>query len=138
MDYVRDTLPKKLIAIDPVDDAATKIGLGWRVLEKGQSNKIEGREACTGFLRKVVDALLEEIFESLKAFDRLSTLTRLVANCEKANAKTDHWKRTSAAVLGLHGDQPGTVDRYVEQASKFAGASIASRCWCQYRKPHSD
>jgi len=127
MDYVRDTLPKELIAIDPVDDAATKIGLGWRVLEKGQSNKIEGREACTGFLRKVVDALLAEIFEALKAFDRLSALTRLVANCEKANAKTDHWKRTSAAVLGLHGDQPGTVDRYVEQVSKFTGASIASR-----------
>jgi hypothetical protein len=74
-----------------------------------------------------INALLAEIFEALKAFDRLSALTRLVANCEKANAKTDHWKRTSAAVLGLHGDQPGTVDRYVEQASKFAGASIASR-----------
>ena len=28
---------------------------------------------------------------------------------------------------GLHGDEPGTVDRYVEQMSKFAGASIASR-----------
>lgn len=127
MDYVRDTLPKELIAIDPVDDAATKIGLGWRVLEKGQSNKIEGREACTGFLGKVVDALLAEIFEALKAFDRLSTLTRLVANCEKANAEEGHWKRTSAAVLGLHGDEPSTVDRYVEQLSKFAGAGIASR-----------
>jgi hypothetical protein len=50
-----------------------------------------------------------------------------VANCEKANAEEDHWKRTSAAVLGLHGDEPGTVDRYVEQLSKFAGAGIASR-----------
>jgi hypothetical protein len=127
MDYVRDTLPKKLIAIDPVDDAATKIGLGWRVLEKGQRNKIIGREACTDFLGKVVDALLGEIFEALKAFDRLSALMHLVANCEKANAEEDHWKRTSAAVLGLHGDEPGTVDRYVEQMSKFAGANIASR-----------
>lgn len=127
MDYVRDTLPKELIAIDPIDDAATKIGLGWRVLEKGQSNKIEGREACTGFLEKVVDALLAEIFEALNVFNRLSTLTRLVANCEKANAEKDHWKRTSAAVLGLHSDEPVTVDRYVEQLSKFAGADIASR-----------
>jgi hypothetical protein len=127
VDYIRDTLPKELIAIDPIDDAATKIGLGWRVLKKGQSNKIEGREACTGFLGKVVDALLAEIFEALKAFDRLSALTRLVANCEKANAEEEHWRRTSAAVLGLHGDEPGTVDRYVEQMSKFAGAGIASR-----------
>ncbi|WP_173200636.1 hypothetical protein [Geobacter sp. SVR] len=127
MDYVRDTLPKKLIAIDSVDDAAMKIGLGWRVLKKGQSNKIEGKEACTDFLGKVVDVLLSEIIELLKTFDRISALRRLVANCEKANTEEDHWKRTSAAVLGLHGDEPGTVDRYVEQMSKFAGANIASR-----------
>ena len=80
-----------------------------------------------GFSWKVVDALLIEIFETLEAFDRLSSLTRLVADCEKANAEEDHSKRTSAAVLGLHGDEPSTVDRYVEQMSKFAGAGITSR-----------
>ncbi len=127
IDYIRDTLPKKLIAIDPVDDAATRIGLGGRVLEKGQSNKIEGREACTVFLGKVVDTLLAEIFEALAAFSRLSTLKRLVANCEKANAEEDHWKRTSAAVPGLHGNEPDTTDRFIKQLSKFAGAAIASR-----------
>lgn len=127
MDYVRDTLPKELIAIDSIDDAVTKIGLGWRILGKGQSNKIEDREACTDFLRKVVDALLAEIFELLKAFDRFSTLKRLVANCEKADAEKDHWKRTSAAVLGLHSAESDTADRYVEQLSKFAGAGLASR-----------
>lgn len=127
MDYVQDTLPKELVTIDPVDDAAAKIGLGWRALEKGQCNKIEGREACTDFLRNVVDALLSEILMALKEFNRFSALTRLVANCEKANAEEDHWKRTSAAVLGLHGDEQGTVDRYVEQMSKLAGAGIASR-----------
>lgn len=127
MDYVRDTLPQKLITVDPVDDAALKIGLGWRVLERGQSNKIEGIEVCTRFLEKVVDVLLAETVEALKSFNRLSALTRLVGNCEKANAEEDHWKRTSAAILGLHGREPGTVERYVEQMSKFAGANIASR-----------
>jgi len=126
-DYVRDTLPKELIAVDSIDDAATKIGLGGQVLKKGQSNKIEGKKACTDFLMKVVDVLLTEILEALKVFARISALTRLVANCEKATAEEDHWKRTSAAVLGLHGDEPGTVDRYIEQMSKFAGANIASR-----------
>jgi hypothetical protein len=126
-DFVRDTLPKHLIAIDPIDDACAKIGLGWRVLEKGQSNKIEGRKECTEFLAKVVDTLLTEIVEVLKTFNRIPALMRLVANCEKAYAEEDHWKRTSAAVLGLHGNEPGTVDRFVERMSKFAGASIASR-----------
>jgi hypothetical protein len=127
LDYVRDTLPKDLIIIDSVDDAAAKIGLGLRILKKEQSNKIEGKEACTDFLSKTVDALLDEIFESLKNFDRLSTLKRLVANCEKADAEKDHWIHTSAAILGLHGNEPGTADRYVEQLSKFAGSGLASR-----------
>ncbi|MDY6855609.1 MAG: hypothetical protein SWO11_13045 [Thermodesulfobacteriota bacterium] len=127
IDYVRDRLPKNLIAIDPVDDATTKIGLGWRILKKYHNNKIEGRKACTDFLGKVVDVLLEEIFDELKAFDRLSTLKRLVGNYEKANAEKDHWRRTSAALLGLHGDKPDNIGRYVEQMSKFAGASLTSR-----------
>ena len=127
IDYVKDTLPEKLISIDPIDDAAIKIGLGWRVLEKGQSNKLEGRESCMFFLNKVVDILLTEIADVLKTFGRLSTLKRLVANCEKAYAEEVHWMQTSAAVLGLHGDEPGTENCYVEQLSMFAGADIATR-----------
>lgn len=127
MDFVRETLPLELITVDAVDDAALKIGLGWRVLERSQGNKIEGIEACTRFLEKIVDVLLTETVEALTTFNRLSALTRLVANCEKANAEKDLWKRTSAAVLGLHGNEPDTVERYVEQMSKFAGANIASR-----------
>lgn len=127
IDYVRDTLPETLVDIDPVDEAAVKIGLGWRVLDRGLGNKIEGRKACTDFLSKVVDLLLADIIELLSSFERPSTLKRLVANCEKASADEDHWKRTSAAILGLHGDQEGTIERYVQQASKLAGAGIASR-----------
>jgi len=127
IDFVRDTLSEKVIEIDPVDDAAVKIGLGWRVLEKGQDNTIKGKEVCTGFLRKVVDVLLTEIFDALKPFNRLAALNRLVANCEKANAEKRQWKKTSAALLGLHGNEQGTVERYVEQMDKFAGANLASR-----------
>ena len=127
MDHVLDTLPEKLIAIDSIDDAAVKIGLGWRVIGKDQGNKIEGREACANFLARVVDVLSDEIIDALATFDRLSTLKRLVANCEKASAERDLWKRTSAATLGLHGHNPEIVDRVVQQMSKFAGAGIASR-----------
>ncbi|MBE0533618.1 MAG: hypothetical protein IH626_22570 [Rhodospirillales bacterium] len=126
-DYVRDTLPKNLIGIDQIDDAGAKIGLGWRVIEDGEANEIVGREECTRFLGRIVDLLLDDIFELLASFNRLSTLLRLVANCEKASAEEDHWRRTSAAVLGLHGNDPGTIGRCVEQTSKCAGAAIASR-----------
>ena len=127
MDHVLDTLPATLIAIDSIDDAAAKIGLGWRVIGKDQGNKIEGREACTNFLAEVVDALSDDIINALATFDRLSTLKRLVANCEKASVERDLWKRTSAATLGLHGHNPDTVDRVGQQMSKCAGAGIASR-----------
>lgn len=127
MDFVRDTLPHELITADSIYDAALKIGLGWRVFESGQGNKIEGIEACTHFLGQLVDVLLAETVEALTKFNRLSTVIRFVENCEKANAEKDHWKRTSAAILGLHGSEPGTVERYVEQMSTFAGANIASR-----------
>jgi hypothetical protein len=127
MDFVHDVLPERLIVIDSIDDAAARIGLGWRGLENGQSSKIQGREVCTQFLGRVVDSLLKEIIDTLKTYDRISTLTRLIANCEKAYAEEEHWNRTSAAVLGLHGDNPGTIDRYISQMSQFAGANIASR-----------
>ena len=137
MDHLRDTLPDELIAIDPIDDGTVKIGLGWRVIGKDQGNKIEGREACTGFLEKVVDVLLDEVINALATFDRLSTLKRLVTNYERASTEEDHWTRTSAALLGLYGHDPGTVDRIVKQMSKFSGARVTSRilgasaikCW---------
>ena len=66
MDYVHGYATQKAHNYRSVDDAATKIGLGWRVLEKDQSNKIEGKKACTDFLSKIVDALLAEIFERSK------------------------------------------------------------------------
>ena len=127
IDYVRETFTKKLVAIDPIDEATTRIGLGWRVMERSQGNRVEGREACTRFLEKIVDVLVDDIVVALATFDRLSTLKRLVTNCEKASDKGDHWKRTSAAVLGLHGQSPETVSIVVEQMSKYDGASIASR-----------
>ena len=126
-DYVRDTLPKKLICIDEIDDAAAKLGLGWRVVDDIPGNQIKGRNACTRFLGKVVDVLLSDVHSTLSSLDRISTLKRLVANWEKASAEEDHWKRTSAALLGLFGKDEHTINRCVEQISKFAGAGIASR-----------
>jgi hypothetical protein len=127
IDYVHDTLPEKLVFIDKIDDAAAKIGLGWRVRDRVQGNKIEGREVCTNFLEKVVDVLIADICEMLVFFERISTLNRLVANSEKASAEADQWKRTSAAIIGLHGQVDATIQRYVKETSKFAGAGIASR-----------
>lgn len=127
LDFTKQYLPKKLISIDPLDDAAAKIGLGWRALGDLPNSTITGREKCNVFLARVVDILVNEVSEILRGFERISTITRLMENIEKAHSEEDHWNKTSAAVLGLHGAAPGTIERFVEQTSKFAGAGIASR-----------
>ena len=130
-DYVRDTLPQNLVAIDPIDRTTAEIDLGLRIVHQNQGNKIRGRRACTKFLNKVVDTLISEILNELKTFDRILTLKRIVANCEKASAEESHWRQTSAAILGLHGHEPSTVDRYIEQMSNFSIARLTSRVLCE-------
>ncbi len=129
IDYVQDSLPKKFIEIDDINDGIVKLGLGWRALKKDLDgdNKLFGREECNDFLNEAVDILISELTEMLSKFNRKSTLLKLIANSEKAGAEKDHWKRTSAAVLGLHGKNDKTTSTYVKEASKFAGAGIASR-----------
>ena len=127
MDHVADTLPTNVVGVDAIDDAAVKIGLGWRVRPRSEGNKITGRQACTDFLAKIVDVLLEDTVDALAHFDRRSTLKLLVANCQKASAERNHWVRTSAAVLGLQGDNPETHGRFVEWMSKFSAAAVSSR-----------
>ena len=127
IDFVRDSIPQALVSINELDDAVAKIGLGWRILGKSKSNKVKGIKNCTKFLQKVVDHLLNEILESLGSFERLSILKRLVANIERAYIKSEHWEKTSAAVLGLHGNNQSTINSYIKQISKYSGAKISSR-----------
>ena len=126
-DHVADALPKELITIDSIDEAAARVGLGNHALDAQQCSLIVGRERCVGFMNQVVASLLEAIIEELGAFNRLPMVRRLIANCLKAGAERDHWTRTSAAVLALHGDNAETRDRFVEQMSAFAGAATTSR-----------
>ena len=127
IDYVRDTLPNKLVTFDTVNDAAARTGLGWRIRERGQGSRIQGKKTCTKFLAEIVDLLVDDVVALLGRFDRLSTLKRLVGNCEKAYAESDHWNRTSASLLSMHGSDSKSINQIVEQLSKFAGASITTR-----------
>lgn len=130
LDYVRGELPKKLIEVNEIDHGTAKLGLGWRALNSiniEKKNKITGKDNCRKFLHKVVDILISEISVMLGKFDRKSTLLKLIANCEKAYDEENHWRKTSSAVLGLHGANEKTLNQYVEQTSKFTNAAVSSR-----------
>jgi hypothetical protein len=127
LDYVRGYLPKHVVKLNELDDGVAKLGLGWRAMGGSGSNKIIGKEACCEFLGKVVDSLIADICVGLRRFERKSTLRKLVLNVEKASAEEEHWKRTSAAVLGLHGTNEQTLNAFTNEYSQYAGAAIASR-----------
>lgn len=126
IDYVRDELPGKLISINPIDDAISRLGLGWR-LHEGEDDVLEGREDCTSLLNKAVDALAADILGILGHFDRAAVVDRLLLNCLEATRDEQQWKKTSAAVLGLHGHESQVVNEIVAELSRFSGASICSR-----------
>lgn len=127
LDYMAGSLKDNLIAVDRVDDAAARIGLGWRALAVGASGEIKGKEACGQFLARVVDLLLKDLLTELSSLDRTSTIIRLARNNEVANRLERQWRHTSAAVLALHSDFPDLHATVVAQLSKFAGARITSR-----------
>ena len=116
-----------MVSVDEIDDGIAKLGLAWRVRNPADGAKVEGRKACNSFLNEVVDFLIDDIQKELETLPRREFLNLLVRNIEKANAEEDHWRRTSAAILGLHGKSAETLRKYVHQTSIYAAAGIASR-----------
>ncbi len=69
----------------------------------------------------------KELRADLSRFKREEALKRFYLNIEKSHAEEDHWRRTSAAIVGLHGERTETFQVYVEQSSKFSAASVTGR-----------
>ena len=131
-DYVHDAFANNVVAIDSIDEATARLGIGWRVLGRSQDAlAVVGRSECNEFLGKVVDALIGDIIDQLSSFERRSTLIRLINNSEKARAEATQWTRTSAALIGLHGDNEETKRVAAERTARFAEAGITSRVLCE-------
>jgi hypothetical protein len=124
-DFIRPRLPSTFLGVDNIDSARLRIGLGWSVYDG--DNDVEGADICRALLNRLVDARVEHILAQLARVDRAFLIQRLLINHEVGHATEIHWKRTSAAVLGLHGDSPTTRSTVVEQLSRAAGAQITSR-----------
>lgn len=127
LQYVADSLPRKLIKLNETDDAIIKLGLAQKAVPKKTNHRINGVDECCSFLEAVVDGLLVELRADLSRFSRLEALKEIFFNVEKSHAEEDHWHRTSAAIIGLHGEKPETLQVYVEQSSKFSAASVTGR-----------
>jgi len=107
-DRVRSDLCGRIVTINREDDAYTRLNLGWSVRDRGLGAQLIGKEACQPFLNSLVRRLEDEIVAALRRFDRRSMLDYLLYNHELGITDRDRWRRTSAAMIALHGDTPET------------------------------
>lgn len=125
-DYISDILPKPII-IERLDDANSRIGLGWIDDSKGKFIEIKGKKSCVSYLNKIVDKVWNKIKSKLLKYDKLQLCQKLSLNLESLRNSKSKWERTVKAALALHKDKENVIDTVNEQISKINAANIASR-----------
>ena len=109
-DMVRSDLGGSVLTISREDDAYGRLDLGWSVRDRGLGGRLAGKDQCQPFLNSLVLHLENEIVGVLRRFDRRAMLEFLLYNHELAITDRDRWRRTSAAMIALHGDTPDTLE----------------------------
>ena len=127
LDYVSDSLPDSIVEMDKLHANMILLSLDSRAILHDRGPTVEGKEECNKFLSEVVDVLLNDLKNQLRSFERVSTIVRFVGNSEKAIVDREHFERTSAALLGLHGDNQNTMYGVTTELSKIAGSTRGTR-----------
>jgi hypothetical protein len=126
-DHMRAEPPDDAILIDKMDDALSRIGLGWRVRAREAGSEITGVQECTEFLKQVVKTELDDLCMLLHGLDRTSFVTDVLLNHESAAMNRDNWKRTARASLGLHEDKEAAVRTIAEHQARLNAVFLATR-----------
>ncbi len=137
-DQVRPGLRGRVVTIGRETDAFIRLGLGWAVRERSQGARLVGKADCNAFLNALVIHIEQEIVRDLQQYDRPAMLRLLLDNYERAVSDRDQWRRTSAAVVGLHGDSQETrqvlIDRQFKLNAVFqACRTLAEIALCESR-----
>ena len=127
LDHVRGILPDVVVEMDKVHASNVLFTLGGRTRRSKYGPSIHGKKNCNTFLAKVVDMLLDDLKRKLEAYERVATITRFVGNIERATIEKERFERTSASVLGLHGDNASTMEGVTNQLSRVAGSTRGAR-----------
>lgn len=126
-DFVRDDLPNSVVKITSLDDAQSRLGLGWKCRDPSQGLYINGLEDCKTYLRQLVLAVVNELKGSLSGFNRFETIYALLLNHEAAMKEFETWRRTFASVNALSTVEGGATAEASESIAKLNAASMASR-----------
>lgn len=126
-DYVRDSLPRHAQVIERMDDANSRLGLGWICRDRAAGGDIEGRNQCCAYLNSLVRAVAERIKSAVARFDRTTLIKMLMINHEAAFNETALWKRTFRAIRSLSVDKELAVEEATNRMARLNAASLASR-----------
>ena len=131
-DFVRNSVWRSPITVDPDDAALIKLGLGWRTRDRKLGGNIHGKGACTSYLNSVVKLLEDELCQDLRELDRLSVIIFALTNHETAIYDRDNWNRTAAAVIALHEDKEGALRTIAEHQAELNAVFQASRLLIEF------
>lgn len=126
-DFIRGDIPHRPMIIERMDDANTRLGLGWLCRMRGEGSRIDGLDDCKAYLRSLVGALIEKFKDDLSRFNRKALIEKLLRNHEALFAEMDTWKRTYGAIEALSSDDVLAASDTVKRISNFNAASMASR-----------
>ena len=126
-DFVQREKKSGPVLIDPLDDAGSRIGLGWRNRSRGSNPIISGVPECTSYLNDVVKVVLEDLCAELKCLNRRSFVNAVLHNHEVAAHDRDVWRRTAQANLAMHNDRNATVRTIVDHNGRLNACFLACR-----------
>lgn len=126
-DFIREDLEDRAITISRFDDATIRLGLGWMAQDRSAPHRIEGIAACTGYLKRLVQALATQFRSDLSQFNRAELVELAVRNHECASKETDTWKRTFGAVEALSDEVSLASDAAISEIIKLNGGCLSSR-----------
>lgn len=126
-DHVRDALPRHAQIIERMDDANSRLGLGWLCRDRAAGGDLEGREECCAYLNKLVRAIAERIKKKVVRFDRAELIKLLLVNHEAAANEAMLWKRTFRAIRSLSENKELAAEEAANKIGHLNAASLASR-----------
>jgi hypothetical protein len=126
-DFLRSQMQTKPVFIDTLDDAASRIGLGWRVRSRDRSPEISGVTECTSYLNDVVSAALDDLCAVLRTLDRRLFVNTVLENHEAIACDRDIWKQTARAILAMHNDKAVATRTIVKHHARLNASFLATR-----------
>jgi len=126
-DYVRGSLEGSATRIELEDDAALRVGVGWKVREREAGAWIDGKADCGAYLNGLVTRLQNDLIDDLRQFDRRGLIGAILLNHERAAREAEELKRTAAANLTLHDDKAAVMRKLVDRESKLTAVFLTCR-----------